>query len=233
MLTSRNFDRAINERLVELDTDCCEQQIHCFPWLYGALGNPESEVVFICENPSLAGVEDAHKNTVDGGPPGIEDQWWGGLAKRFRAKRFRAVLCELGLKDGKIDERVGWRGWHCYITNVVKEMNKTKDQNAMQQRAKGPASERLGGYSQMAACDGKPQGGLLHRRKVRRCSPETPTRRTPPEIPLPQGHALFGAGQRRESDRSDAGGDIRTSSGNRVETNKIVEKAAAVQVDDR
>ena len=128
----------INERLVELDTDCCEQQIHCFPWLYGALGNPESEVVFICENPSLAGVEDAHKNTVDGGPPGIEDQWWGGLAKRFRAKLFRAVLCELGLKDGKIDERVGWRGWHCYITNVVKEMNKTKDQNAMQQRAKGP-----------------------------------------------------------------------------------------------
>ena len=41
-------------------------------------------------------------------------QWTGDPVYR-RDERFRAVLCDLGLKDGGVWDR---GGWNCYITNV-------------------------------------------------------------------------------------------------------------------
>jgi len=109
----------VNARLRELGVRHAEHQIHDFPWVYGALGAVPSKVMFICENPSISGVRRANVDTIDGGPPDIEAQWWGGR-NNPAAKRFRRVLYEFGLKATPPGER---GGWNCYITNVVKEAN--------------------------------------------------------------------------------------------------------------
>jgi hypothetical protein len=62
----------------------------------------------------------AHVDTIDGGRPDIEAQWWGGAAQRFRI-----ALYQLKLKTNRIRER---GGWECYITNVIKQSNIAKDQ---------------------------------------------------------------------------------------------------------
>ncbi|MCZ6837194.1 MAG: hypothetical protein O7G85_15575 [Planctomycetota bacterium] len=115
----------INALLLELGATYAQQQIRQYTWLYGALGAVPAPVMFICENPSLAGVKSGHVNTPDGGPPDIEGQWWGG-PRNNAAKRFRVVLCETGLKTTPPATRGGWR---CYITNLVKEANVASDQN--------------------------------------------------------------------------------------------------------
>ena len=79
--------------------------------------------MFICENPSLAGVANAHVATVDGRAPDIEAQWWGG-PRNPAATRFRVALHRLGLKTTHPSVKGGWL---CYITNVIKEMNVAGD----------------------------------------------------------------------------------------------------------
>jgi hypothetical protein len=115
----KELRRRINQRLEELETKHREAQINDYPWLYGALGEVPSEVMFICGNPSLTSIRRAHVDTVDGREPDIEAQWWGGR-KNNAAKRFRVVLRKLGLKSSRPDVKGGWK---CYITNVVKEAN--------------------------------------------------------------------------------------------------------------
>lgn len=107
---------AIHERLRVLRPPDWEEQIGEYPWLYGALGEPGADVMFVCENPSLSGLRAVRESPL-GGPPDFDTQWTGNPANP-RDKRFRKVLCELGLKDGGIWERGGWR---CYITNVIKQ----------------------------------------------------------------------------------------------------------------
>jgi len=120
----------INQRLNELvnekkyDKSLAKSQIEEFPWLYGALGKVPSDVMFICENPSITGVKKAHVDTIDGGRPDIEAQWWGGSKDRA-AKCFRKALYKLKLKTTQPRER---GGWECYITNVIKQSNVPKDQ---------------------------------------------------------------------------------------------------------
>ena len=109
----------ISFRLRELQTPHRDLQICDYSWLYGALGSVPSDVMFVCENPNITAIKRAHGDTIDGGAPDIEAQWWGGR-KNPAAKRFRPVLCELGLKSNRADAR---GGWNCYITNVVKEAN--------------------------------------------------------------------------------------------------------------
>jgi len=101
-----------------------DDQIHQFKWLYGALGQVPSDVMFIAENPSITGVKHAHIDTVDQQPPDIEAQWWGGKNDKC-AKVFRPVLCDLGLKTSPPNEK---GGWNCYITNVIKQANYAKFQ---------------------------------------------------------------------------------------------------------
>lgn len=109
----------INTRLEDLATPRRFEQMNEFPWLYGALGEVPSDVMFIFGNPNVGGVERAQRDSVDGGPPNIESQWWGG-ATNFGATRFRVALNRLGLKTSPPNFKGGWR---CYITNVIKEMN--------------------------------------------------------------------------------------------------------------
>lgn len=116
----------INNHLQDLvkggkyDTKLAKSQIEEFPWLYGALGEVPSDVMFICENPSIKGMEKASTDTIDSGPPDIEAQWWGGSTD-FAATRFRVALSQLGLKATGPRERGGWK---CYITNVIKQSDK-------------------------------------------------------------------------------------------------------------
>lgn len=123
----------INSTLEEIEAPHREQQTRVFSWLYGALGEVPSDVMFICENPSLAGVTRADVQTVDGDVPDIEAQWWGG-PRNPAAKRFREALYRLDLKRSPPAEKGGWR---CYITNVIKELNVTSDNQALasQERA--------------------------------------------------------------------------------------------------
>ena len=115
MADHRHFEelrKRINEQLSKIDSSDAKEQITQYPWLYGALGNPCSDVVFVCENPSRTGVRWANHSKTDSP---IEKQWQG-----HRAMRFRRALCNLKLKDPNAGDE---GGWHCYITNVVKEMN--------------------------------------------------------------------------------------------------------------
>lgn len=111
----------IHDRLRTLRAPRWEEQIEAFPWLYGALGDHRADVMFVCENPSLSGCKKA-KNPL-GGPPDFDTQWTGNPTNR-RDKRFRTVLCDLGLKEGGIWDRGGWR---CYITNVIKQAAFVRD----------------------------------------------------------------------------------------------------------
>lgn len=115
--------RRINERLEVIRSPHRHAQIQEYSWLYGALGEVPSDVMFICENPSAGGVQRASVDTVDGGEPDIEAQWWGGR-NNPAARRFRVAIHQLGLKVTPPDVKGGWR---CYITNVIKEMNVVTD----------------------------------------------------------------------------------------------------------
>lgn len=115
--------RKINARLASIGTKHAHRQIREFPWLYGALGQVPSEVMFICENPSLTGVERADSRTILGGKASIEDQWAGGPSSNC-IKRFRPALCQLKLKTTPPTAPGGWR---CYITNVIKEADVVRD----------------------------------------------------------------------------------------------------------
>jgi hypothetical protein len=123
----------INLRLKELvrdgkfDKNKARVQIEDYPWLYGALGKAPSDVMFICENPSLTGIGKANVDTIDGGRPDIEAQWWGGATDNA-ACRFRVALCKLKLKITRPRER---DGWECYITNVIKQANIAKEQEKL------------------------------------------------------------------------------------------------------
>lgn len=117
----------IHSRLEELRLPGWETQIKDYSWLYGALGCVPASVMFICQNPSLKPMRTAHTNTIDGAPPDIEAQWWGG-EKNNAAKRFRFALYQTGLKTTPPSER---GGWNCYITNVVKEANITAEQRTL------------------------------------------------------------------------------------------------------
>jgi hypothetical protein len=117
----------INRRLDELSTVHAETQKVQYPWLYGALGAVPASAMLICENPSLTGVSRAHVATVDGLPPDIEAQWWGG-PRNPAATRLRVALHRLGLKSTPPAQKGGWR---CYITNVVKEANVAGDQRKL------------------------------------------------------------------------------------------------------
>lgn len=91
-----------------------ELRNHCqrFPWLTGALGEPGGGLWFVGENPSLGQVE--RVADPQGGPPTEEAQWWASRGDRL----FRDLLVKHGFKDAPASAH---GGWHCYITNVIKE----------------------------------------------------------------------------------------------------------------
>lgn len=97
---------ALRERIREAMPPHARKEYDRYPWLYGAIGDPGADVMFVCENPSRSGVEMADRKFRQ---LGIEAQWRGK-----RPERFRRALRETGLiRDGC---------WHCYVTNVIKEI---------------------------------------------------------------------------------------------------------------
>jgi hypothetical protein len=103
-----------------------------FPWLTGALGDPESGIWFIAENPSLTQVE--RVSNPDGGAPTEEAQWWSSQGDKL----FRDMLVAHGFKSGTIDSP---DGWHCYITNVVKEADYSSHWHDKSQELRNQAAE--------------------------------------------------------------------------------------------
>lgn len=83
-----------------------------FPWLTGNLGDPRSRIWFAAENPSLSQVE--RVRNPDGQTPTVEAQWFASAGDKL----FRENLVATGFKSGSWNS-LG--GWHCYITNVIKE----------------------------------------------------------------------------------------------------------------
>ena len=124
-LDMSHFDvlrQRINSRLRELDLRTGQRKHR---WLYGALGAVPSDVMFVCENPSKGGVKGAEKHArYSGRQPDIEDQWRGDGPGDPATRIFRPVLCEFGLKLTPPGDR---GGWHCYVTNVIKEMAVAKN----------------------------------------------------------------------------------------------------------
>ncbi len=136
MLNMEYFEQLrgkINQKLIELVKEkkynkyLAKDQIEKYTWVYGALGKVPSDVMFICENPSIKGIEKAAIDPIDSGPLDIESQWWGGTNDPA-AKRFRGALCKLNLKTTRPRQR---GGWECYITNVIKQSNIAKDQEGL------------------------------------------------------------------------------------------------------
>jgi hypothetical protein len=96
-----------------------------FPWLTGYIGDIDSKIWFIGENPSMQGVENVDaRNTVKD-----ENLQWNSHEGDWL---LRDALTECGLKTGNPRENVGW---NCYITNTIKlpevvgKRNKEKNQN--------------------------------------------------------------------------------------------------------
>lgn len=72
-----------------------------YPWLTGALGNPNGGIWFIAEIPSLTQIK--RVQNPDGGTPTSEVQWWASRGDKL----FREMLVEHGFKQGPIDSPGG------------------------------------------------------------------------------------------------------------------------------
>lgn len=90
-----------------------------YPWLTGQLGNINSSVWFIGENPSLYGVRNIDRRSVDK----TENLQWNSSSGD---KLLREALSESGLKHGSPGSN---KGWECYITNAIKEPEIVKERN--------------------------------------------------------------------------------------------------------
>lgn len=118
------------------------------PWLVGALGDPTAATWFVAENPSLIQVERVHDPL--GGLPTIEAQWWASRGDKL----FREMLVKHGFKQGAIDSP---RKWNCYITNVIKQADYTKNWREKSQSARNQAAEIWAGLFDWELKNSKPR----------------------------------------------------------------------------
>ena len=98
-----------------------------FPWVLACLGDPFAPVWFVAENPSLTQVERARE-------PTSEDQWNVSVGDKL----FRQQLVEHGFKTGTVDSPGGWR---CYITDVIKSIDRVSAWNKLPQRERDEIAE--------------------------------------------------------------------------------------------
>lgn len=84
-------------------------------WLTGSLGDPCSDIWFVAESPSLIRIEAATKRGKNSGSVLTPNSQWGTTKG---SQVFRKALVNAGFKDPEWDSP---DGWHCYITNVIKE----------------------------------------------------------------------------------------------------------------
>tara|TARA_R100000935_G_C2834543_1_gene167287 strand:+ start:493 stop:1128 length:636 start_codon:yes stop_codon:yes gene_type:complete len=96
-----------------------------YPWLTGYLGNPNSAIWFIGENPSLKGVINVHNRSIDRN----ENLQWNS---HDGDKLLREAITEAGLKTTSPE---GNDKWSCYITNAIKEPEIVTERNIKKQKA--------------------------------------------------------------------------------------------------
>ena len=89
-----------------------------YPWLNGFIGNLDSPVWLLGENPSLTQMKKQLKNKQFD-----ENLQWNASAGD---NLLRESLTESGLKEGNPDLN---EGWNCYITNVIKEPEVVVERN--------------------------------------------------------------------------------------------------------
>ena len=97
-----------------------------YPWLTGYIGNLNSTVWFVAENPSLSGVKNVHNRHTEH----TENLQWNSHSGDWL---LRNSLTEFGFKKGDSYENVGW---NCYITNVIKEPETVGIRNKKKQNKK-------------------------------------------------------------------------------------------------
>ena len=98
------------------------------PWLTGHLGDPTAAVWFLGLYPSLTPVERIDRISPVKSP---NLQW---SCNDRGARLWREAVAEAGLKDGPSCQDCGW---HCYITNVIKEVMGLKEQKLMKTKLIG------------------------------------------------------------------------------------------------
>lgn len=119
-MDQREFSQGLAEKIDQVFTHTRHPELYDhrkeYPWLTGSLGDPFSGIWFVGESPSLRMVERAKgpHNT----PPNEEAQWSASRGDKL----FRKALVASGFKGGSVDSP---GGWHCYITNVIKEADYT------------------------------------------------------------------------------------------------------------
>ena len=90
-----------------------------YPWLKGYIGNPESEIWFVAENPSRKGLENIAVPKNDRTP----NLQWNSHAGDLL---LREAIAEAGLKLGDPRDADGWK---CYITNAIKQPDYVSQRN--------------------------------------------------------------------------------------------------------
>lgn len=89
-----------------------------YPWLTGYLGDIDSSIWFLGENPSLNQVNRQSKRTTLS-----ENLQWNSSAGDHL---LREAITEAGLKEGDPFDN---KGWKTYITNVIKEPEIVNERN--------------------------------------------------------------------------------------------------------
>ncbi len=91
-----------------------------FPWLTSCLGDVNSPVWFVAENPSLNAVKEVDSRYSEK----TENLQWDYGADE--CKLFRDAIAEANLKSGNPALNEGWK---CYMTNVIKEPEVVGERN--------------------------------------------------------------------------------------------------------
>ena len=102
-----------------IQRDNLENWFDDYPWLTSELGNINSPVWFIAENPSLSSVISIDQRSVDK----TENLQWNS---HNGDQLLREALSESGLKHGLPRSN---EGWECYITNAIKEPEIVSERN--------------------------------------------------------------------------------------------------------
>ncbi len=143
-----------------------------FPGVLACLGDPSAPVWFVAENPSRTQVERA----VSSSP---EDQWNVSVGDKL----FRQQLVSHGFKTGTADSPGGWR---CYITDVVKSVDRVNAWSKLPESERRRVAELWApvlawelelGQPKIVVSVGASAGGLLDHLLHRRLIPALPLRK--------------------------------------------------------
>ena len=118
MQNKEDFENGLAERIDDVFANHPEIRDHRMEhtWLTGSLGDPFSGIWFLAESPSLSKIENRTKAGMTSAGRALtpEAQWCSTSGSRV----LREGLVRAGFKDFPWDSP---DGWHCYITNVIKE----------------------------------------------------------------------------------------------------------------